>query len=1124
MDEDCPHKDRKVVLCPKHVTSYLKLRGKFKCSVESCKHFGGCSNSGIRLCSKHVNELQPVAPSTSARRARSRSRTREREIHYATEEPYGNIARQGQGSGRHDGEGYEEDDEENGPGLSAKLLREAQVEDLPASTRRRRDSRSDPWQSPGHTPKSAIHRNLARMGLLDSPGERGGGVLERFMECMAEGRQMGVTEEKVRERIARERGQSVEDLLKELVAAGEEEQGKGQRGLTKFLTKWKGELRDQDWRHGPRKDTDSWSVVPSAPTTPRVQPTSEDERAKVEGGGAKKGDGVRIAPPGIFKGDRRAGAVEGAPRGTSDHVTQIAEAIKNQTQELATLVRHQAEGNSSQPAGTLKGLGRNHEEIVFLIRACGQYEVLLGGGDHGQALANSLIAAQVGASTKLRQAGFKQKMTQRLAVGLAGGFWGVHEKHCLSASEFVCFTDAELDAFASEARAPKSQGDQRPPPPTRLDEWVARVKRQNEVWALVYGQEWKPVKNNAVDLLAEWHQASPHKWPLGVIVDIWEEVQWRFVEEIKQIVRDLKKEVGRETMTLSEIKFHCLLPGVHGEAWLTMPTTFDLERPGSWFQEEIVPRIERKQERLLWNLTWQGGKKDRTVAGTSSSASAGTTGDGGDRGERPTLKALWGPKLSPEEVNRAKDRAPQDRQGKLLCWGNLTHMGCLVGSCQRSHEGLRGPFEQLDYCVQMQLLKRGGLKRMRIETKDTVNQKIKDLRIAAAKDKSDKVQDGRKKGKAAGQEPEEIQNPGAQSAAEGEGGRAGGRVRSAGESRKVTFWEVPEEFQVDYTKEEDLGKLVRGPDPTWGNDAYNPGREHPGRNGETAPEAARELLENARSLHDGEVLSSLRECEVSDDLYAWASTRVAMDSTCTLEQLMAEMAMYGLGELAKEASEVLEHRVDQSKAGSSRLQVYDTVWTSGQPGQGGVEIDGRRWRLWDFQEEIMMTEEIAALLQQPEPQRERRQCVTLTLAAGTLWKEDGVRPSLEAVQERAQSMREEQLRQAVEAEKQMNCEPRSEMISAIEHELRVYVHDIVTAHHEKDFRSLAVFPLQDLQDVTVVVVRADHRGGLVVETVVGSQWGAEDPKIVCLIWKGHMTLLQPPDDQALEDLLSRPKS
>ena len=176
-------------------------------------------------------------------------------------------------------------------------------------------------------------------------------------------------------------------------------------------------------------------------------------------------------------------------------MARIAQAIQHQTAELA----------STQPSGTLKGLGKSAEELVFVLRACGQYEVGLGAGEHGQALANALIAAQVGASSKLRGGGFRQKMTQRLAVGIAGGFWGTHEKHCLS----LTFTDAELDAFTSEARGGRGAGDQQPPQPQRLDEWLVRVKRQTDAWCLTYGAEWRAVRTNAMEKLAEWHLAAP---------------------------------------------------------------------------------------------------------------------------------------------------------------------------------------------------------------------------------------------------------------------------------------------------------------------------------------------------------------------------------------------------------------------------------------------------------------------------------------------------------------------------------------------------------------------------------------------------------------------------------------
>ena len=57
----------------------------------------------------------------------------------------------------------------------------------------------------------------------------------------------------------------------------------------------------------------------------------------------------------------------------------------------------------------MKGLNCQSEELVFLLRACNQYQVAVGAGEQGQALANALLSAQVGASTKLRKAGFKQK-------------------------------------------------------------------------------------------------------------------------------------------------------------------------------------------------------------------------------------------------------------------------------------------------------------------------------------------------------------------------------------------------------------------------------------------------------------------------------------------------------------------------------------------------------------------------------------------------------------------------------------------------------------------------------------------------------------------------------------------
>ena len=230
----------------------------------------------------------------------------------------------------------------------------------------------------------------------------------------------------------------------------------------------------------------------------------------------------------------------------------------------------------------------------------------------------------------------------------------------------------------------------------------------------------------------------------------------------------------------------------------------------------------------------------------------------------------------------------------------------------------------------------------------------------------------------------------------------------------------------------------------------------------------------------------------------------------TLEELLAEMQTYGVCDLASEAGRLLASLDAGPRAGEqARMVVRDTLWSPGHPGQGVVEVDGAAWKHCDYQEQIDMTEDVAGLLRLPEPQWEKRQCVTKTMAAGVLWHELGRRPSLSEVDARAQALREEQLRLALDAQAQMG--EAEEFVTPIEHELRVHVHDIVNAHHERDFRSLAVFPLESLAAAKVVVIRSDYRGQMLVETITGPRWGPGGWLVWALIWQGHMTLLCPPE-------------
>ena len=109
------------------------------------------------------------------------------------------------------------------------------------------------------------------------------------------------------------------------------------------------------------------------------------------------------------------------------------------------------------------------------------------------------------------------------------------------------------------------------------------------------------------------------------------------------------------------------------------------------------------------------------------------------------------------------------------------------------------------------------------------------------------------------------------------------------------------------------------------------GKAHEGRGGRSAPGYAQELLKKAQSLAEGPVLGKLHTA--SDDLYAWAATRVANDPGITLEALLEDMVQFGLGELAAEAAKILEEHGEDKAGSHRRCMVQDTVWSGDGPGK-----------------------------------------------------------------------------------------------------------------------------------------------------------------------------------------------
>lgn len=63
--------------------------------------------------------------------------------------------------------------------------------------------------------------------------------------------------------------------------------------------------------------------------------------------------------------------------------------------------------------------------------------------------------------------------------------------------------------------------------------------------------------------------------------------------------------------------------------------------------------------------------------------------------------------------------------------------------------------------------------------------------------------------------------------------------------------------------------------------------------------------------------------------------------------------------------------------------------------------------------------------------------------------------------------------------------------------------------------------MEALSACRLVVLRADYRGGLVVESVVGPQWEPGGWTAFALIWKGHMVMLEVLEAVDVEAFLTR---
>ena len=465
---------------------------------------------------------------------------------------------------------------------------------------------------------------------------------------------------------------------------------------------------------------------------------------------------------------------------------------------------------ASHDIGKLASIGKVEERLVFLVRGCDALTVSLGKATVGKELFHSLKATSTQGRPQLRVMQFPVNISNRIAYGLASMSLGGKDaktvpEFCLSVADFPLTSEEDFDGWTgcSDLKLEK-----RPKPPMTLNAWYRNALR--EAWAIscVYGSEHYSAFEQAATYLLKLGEDHAYMWPAHAIFSVWEELWSRYVEELRDLDRELRRAMKEESPTFERIRFFVTAPGEDGEPWLRLPRTFFLEDAHEYFQTDVIPRHNRLLSRACWQTALKrapGGNLHGGKAGEDPEASLSRPGPKTGKSDTPP-KSLLGPPLTNKEAARALDHRPKEKKGaKYLCWDHLCHRGCAKPtSCPHAH-GTSPKWEHLDWAVQLQMLRRGALRSQPKLTEDQVTERMENIRKAQQAKTQEMVNEGKKVKKVGQVEPHQGEQ------------ESDSKVGECQHAASCNQGSPPEEFTSIFPTEQEgeMMDLLEGPDPTF---------------------------------------------------------------------------------------------------------------------------------------------------------------------------------------------------------------------------------------------------------------------------------------------------------------------
>ncbi|CAE7534726.1 TRPT1, partial [Symbiodinium sp. CCMP2592] len=377
----------------------------------------------------------------------------------------------------------------------------------------------------------------------------------------------------------------------------------------------------------------------------------------------------------------------------------------------------------------------------------------------------------------------------------------------------------------------------------------------------------------------------------------------------------------------------------------------------------------------------------------------------------------------------------------------------------------------LDYTVQLQLLRRGGLKGSKAKTGDEVDREFTRVRAEQA-------------AKAAAAKQEGIAAAKAKVSATQRTNQAAGTGNADRASREQTGHVVADLDNVLPTdREETLGALLKDEGNNWWHDV---------------DAAAATLTCPSSKFEKSARADAMRVVDAAEP--ALGPYPPGLVGVYLRNRLLC------LREETGRAAHLLEERGVHRKAGESPLvQLSGLTWNS-SIGAGTLTWKGvGHWAMYDYQDQLPLSPEACEQMRFADVRDEPKQCLLLHVAAAYLATPDQPLPTPEAVWTLAAEWRVRWCSQARVAEDSLG--PTPERLTQAEADVRVFHHDLLHFGHDRDYRTLVAHPLQR-DCLGLAVLRLDAYMRPSVEVVCGSRYSgkAEDTRWV-LVHRGHMRLL-----------------